>query len=425
MAMNRVFELLDTLNIPYIIDNDGKSLSRLKLIDGHMTIATNTKFFRSYDDYHPERILCMLVKKTKSDKPFWVIPKNREFPTESMINRFWNNDNLLAIEKDSKCAVCYNKLKTFHSCIFCNTYTCVKCFDKMNDNNSTTKCVVCRRWMLDGSDYGMPYIKNPKPISKLAGANPLQKFISFIKSLDGETIIIPRLNNKFIMFDEPLSICRLSFTNRLESDSLSYSDLFEILDKFIKKNIDSGMITFWVIHQTYLIDKELEKPIKELTVIQIRDKEIIPYGNDAYINVLSDDLFYTIKKVEFLEPYKPDLPQYIKDAFDDINQRFPFEKTVSIIPQKNIHSCNFDVDKDGNITTMAIDMLKLFVDSLLNKTKVLYITIRIHTPNGTQFASYKINESFKRLPLKESRVLFNTNIDGLKKSKYIVEFLGE
>lgn len=444
ITIQDVERALDKLAIPYLIDSKSTNIGLFKRETDKITIVTSNSAFKSYDDHHPERIVCFLFKSTNNQ--FLIVVKNRELDLEKYIKFWWNRDCIVN-PKNINCVVCFTTKKNigYMCCNQCYSLTCKKCHVNINGDNDATQCSVCRYWKLDGDAYGVPV--SPDPDNKITcktpnGKSVADQFVNLISQFDGNITIIPRINRSFMM-DAIMEVCKLGWTDRYSDGSMRYKKIREKIEKICKKYTDIKLYTF---RKTYHIDKIANKPVDEMSVfyLDLPNNHLQQMSKDSYINVFDEDRECIVVKTEYMVPFRPVIPGHIRIMFSEINHSYPYEKTISVITENhenhdnhekhdnhisNHHNFNFDVDESGVITTIHVDMLAwcLSANLTFHDNQKIYVTCRIHKYEDKQKADFMCytfsRRGYARINPSSAHDVFSSDIDGLKNSKDIQVFL--
>lgn len=425
-----VFAALNELNIPYEIDTTSHKHEQVKTLPDKIVVVTSPAAIASYDDHHPERIACMLYKYTGDRSiQFIVIVKNRESDIKRRISFWWNNQIDLP---NGECTICFRpntKIPVVSMCWHCHKTVCVQCYNRMNaDNNNMSQCPTCRTWTLDGDQFGQP--SAVLQVQKPSAGTPVDQLMNIIKQLDGMTVIIPRIGNMFAL-DDIMEICRLSFTKRYSNEVMRIRDVRKHLQK-VYEEYGNKALRLYVARRTYQIDKTSGKPVVELSVFDMTDDTLLfAYSNNAYINVLDDIIESVwpnsqIVKSELVLPDVATMPTYVLELFRSINLEFPHTKTVSVCTPSG-DGMNFDVDAVGVITTMHMDMASAAMRLLLASNAYIVVTCRVHkyaNQEQSDFLAFHLRgDTYTRMSINECKKCFRSNVDGLKSSKRIVNFM--
>jgi hypothetical protein len=430
---------------PYFNDT-AKTIANFNVPKGRIAIVVSPRALKSYDPCHPERIRCILCNDEKVD--LLIIVKNRDLDVKTFI-RYWDQRKSikeLIAEKQSKCDVCcanlINRRKiSFQICCVCSYIMCKRCFDKVAVTSSSHKCPQCRQWLLDGEDYGLPYKELDFTLPDDYETLPLpKKLYAVLSKLDGRCLILPRVDEAFVMTDE-LQFCKASYTNRYLNNDIN--DIIESIMEIynVVKQIDpSTEVRFYTLRTTYKIDKQHDLPIDEIAAFKITTNDIRQYAPDSWIDVFDEVLgpqhqHQAIRhKVTYLSPHEYTLPKSFQALSIEL-AKIEHAKVVSIVNRfrNNKQPCvaiNFDVNKDNVITSAHEDFVKARIcDAYERLPTETYVTCRIlkyDDIDHADYITYKCSherEAFEKLDSKESRKLFNENIDNLKRSKYIQVFL--
>lgn len=442
-----VTEAIESLGKTPYFNDTAKTIANFNVPKGRIAIVVSPRALKSYDPCHPERIRCILGNDNKDE--FIVIVKNRDLDVKTFI-RYWDQRKSLTeiiAEKQSRCDVCdvnliNNRRKIpFHTCCVCSYIMCMRCFDKVAVTSTSHKCPQCRQWSLDGEDYGLPYneldLTLPEDYEQLSLSKKLYIILS---KLDGSCMIIPRVDDAFVMTDE-IQFCKASYTNRYLVNDIG--DIVQsILDIYnaAKQTNPSSIVRFYTLRTTYKIDKSSDLPIEEISAFKINKKNITQYAPDSWIDVFDEILGPRHKhqavrhKVIYLSPHEYTLPKSFQALSIEL-AKIDHTKVVSIVnrfinDKEPRVAINFDVNKDNVITSAHEAFVKARICDAYERGPIeTYITCRIlryDDVDHADYITYKYNheiDAFEKLDTNESRKLFNENIDNLKRSNRIQVFL--
>jgi len=417
-SIEQVTTALTNIGKLFIIDDASKSIETCRMETGNVTIVTSEYAIHKYDTFHPERILCIIVKNNR----FYVCVKNRVVDLEATL-RFWIDKEMPKME----CGVCYKgtskkRLLTGAMCGYCMTFTCIRCRDRISEGG-LFKCPYCRTWELDGVEYGIPHDQLNLIEPTVLTTGPA-KLCDLVSQLDGLVTIIPSIAGK-IDTRNISEVCRLSFTNRFTTDGVRLGkvrkSLQELVDRFKSFRV-------YLLRSTYMIDEVTKNPVEEASAFIVTRDELIQYRADAWIDVLPIDQNFNRVIVEYLQPQEFEVPPSLKDLFFQVNTDYSFHKTWSIVAHDG-QSANFDVDKDGKITTMTVPMLAGYLAYKCGQK--LLLTCRIFDVDDSDkemmHASLLTFEydgaETTRLSPEQCKAIFKKDRDGLKSSKRIARFL--
>lgn len=383
-------------------------------------IITNRKRIAEYDDEHPERILCILRKPNESFQ--CVVTKNRDNDTESQIALWLRKTEYM---DQTECAICFEKMHQASTCFQCYTMICEACYFKLYDDvDNVMKCPACRTWALNGSEFGCPASTLNIVDRRSEIADPIDYFVDIVKQLDGLISIIPRIYQEF-HFHKSMIGGRKSFTTRYIEGSLK----LETMRKKLRKLLQPGL-RLYILRKTYVMDKVHEKPVVELSVFAYNDleKSIFALKNDAYVDVLPEEVNFHRVKTEIVRPREFTRPVIFCDIFKEIRGLFPnVASTVAISTSNSSYGCNFDMDRDGRIETIHDDMLNYMLTGIMEKSfRIIIVTVRGHVHgtdiNTSHFTAFAIeNDAINRYV--DSKKIWARNVDGLKSSRFIEKWL--
>ena len=408
MSVNLVIQILNRLNIKTKIDKRSKSINEsakalFYIGDAESIILTSFTAINNYDSYHPERITCIVLKKQENDVlSYYVVVNDRDIDLEKAIRFWWLNDEIYNADNMS-CVVCMRNKRENIKCCHCRSLICLSCHDKLT-NNECMQCPICRQWNLYGPDFGFAFTFPPalRDGNQSNTKHTIDSFYQLLDKLDGCTHILIRVDNAF--YDEGLTITKLSGTNRYAIDSMRLKDIKKRLNKRIQQNATKN-ITIWLFRNTFKILDN--KPMQEVSVFGMQNgMECIQYSKNAWINIFDSDEF-TMVKTEYLEPYKFILPDYVKQVFSDIAIMNTEIKTISITDEKK-NGMNFDMDENGNITTIHEDMIAVYY-ARLSKASKLYLICRTNVSYSVLAYEF-VDEKANRLSPNEVQKLVESNI---------------
>lgn len=413
-SIEQITTALANIGKPFIIDDASKSIETCRMEAGKVTVLTSEHAIHKYDTHHPERILCIIVKSNM----FYVCVKNRVVDLEVTL-RFWIDKEMPKME----CGVCYKGASkkrplTGAMCGYCMTFTCIRCRDRISEG-CLFKCPYCRTWELDGDEYGIPHDQlNLIEPTVLTGP---AKLCDLVSQLDGLVTIIPSIAG-MIDTQNISEVCRLSFTNRFTENSMRLGkvrkSLQELVDKFKSFRV-------YLLRSTYMIDEVTKNPVEEASAFVVTRDELVQYRADAWMDVLPIDKSFHRVIVEYLPPREFDVPASLKDLFLQVNTDYPFHKTWAIVASDG-QSADFDVDKDGKITTMTVPRLAAYF--AYKRGQKLILTCRIFDVDNEMMHASLLTFEFDgeeatRLNPEQCKAIFKKDLDGLKRSKRITRFL--
>ena len=404
MSINHIIHILQILKVKTTVDkrsktiNDSaKALFRSDEDVKESIILTSITAIKNYDSYHPERITCIVLKKQQNDVlTYYVVVNDRDIDIEKALRFWWLNDEVFNADNMS-CVVCMRNNRKNIMCCHCRALICLSCHDKLT-NNESMQCPICRQWNLYGPDFGTPFLDT---IHDNQSNYSIDSLYQLLDKLDGCMRIFIRINNRF--YNEGMVMTKLSGTNRYAHDSMRLKDI----KKRLNNRRTTKNITIWLFRNTFKILDD--KPIQEVSVFGLdSNDQLYQYGKNAWINVFDSDEF-TMVKTEYLEPHKFVLPDYVKQVFSEISIINTDIKTISITDEQK-NGMNFDMDENGNITTMHDDMLAAFYCKLQNKP--LFLICRTNVSHS--ILAYELNdEKAIRLLPKEVQKLVERNLDDL------------
>lgn len=453
--MDLVLQTLAELEVPIVLDAGCKSVKTFKCeSDQVVTVVTSEAAIREYDSYHPERIECILLR---SGAPIQIIVNNREQDVPAMV-RTWMGRALHSYYGDLDCQVCYRQARDriyhLHVCPTCSFRSCHACLSNLEVDDDVHQCPQCRQWLLSGNEFGTPLERLPGvPLPGCGGGQEGQqrlaavdRLMQMIGRLDGEVLITLRVGKRFMEPPEPLSVCRLTHTTRYCQGHMAHRELWTALRRALVRLRDdpaneTAPLQVYVSRKTYGIDRSADgnsRPIMEVSVLQVSDDGtgLHQLSTDAWVNVF--DTPYAIRKVEYLSPaHVFPVPDYVFQLFRQLNEAHPGRnKTVSVVRCRREgrldYGINFDVDgADGRIATMHPDMVRVCLHNLLvaKGGHRCYALVRIDSSPGgggstARLEAYEFHpHEYRRLGPQECREVFELDLDGLKNSVRVREFL--
>lgn len=445
----RVADALECIGIPFKLEESARSLETCMPAGVGVAVVTSRHVIYAYDAYHPERIVCMILK---SDGTFYVVVNNREFVDfQARLRSFLSMDSRVTHSRLS-CGICYasaDRMKrfTFTQCPHCSFVSCIRCLKKMGElETSASQCPHCRQWKLDGDSFGTP-VELLKPLrspsssdaSIIGGdsnpkSNPISDFMDMLDQLDGETVILPRIAKQvYLEVDgRVLATCRLSGTNRYsrEDDAyMTHRQLRKHLERLLHKAARGALeFCLYTVRATFSIDASAQKPVHEVSLFQITPAgRLLQLEPEAWS--LSHIGMSDVHRVQVthIPPHVFEVPHVFRRLMEQVSAEHPCHKTISVV--RDAHCCaNFDVSSTGEVLTMAPAMLARFSSSAFTTADgVVVVTVRVlkdETRQAAEFAAYRIlGDSIERLDAVEAKRVFNRNVDGLKGSKRIMNFI--
>ena len=410
MDLQAVTSVLDGMHVEHVTDATSPSLVHVRTPAGKVTVVTSTAAIRDYDPYHPERILCIVLRQHAGD--FFVVVKDRDVDLSRSLPFWWKRERL-ANAGDAECVVCFKRHYRFTCCFHCHALLCHDCHARIHGDRTATQCPLCRSWSLCGDGYGRPW-EGPPIQGPLPGSTPVDKLVGVLARLDGAITIVPRVDRKFL-FDKAVGFCKLAFTTRYARGSMRIRDVRARLERLCSHHADCVELLFYVTRRTYRVT---DAPVEEVSVFQVQGGELFALSNDDYVRSLTGD-GVSFVKTELVAPSKRVVPGHAYTLFAEINAAHPCPKTVSVAlaGEKKIRT-NFNVDAGGNITTIHPSMLVTTLATMFASGHDMYVTCRLHRYEDNRFIDFKAykldGDGFKQLDEDESRAIFHKNVDGLK-----------
>jgi hypothetical protein len=444
-AAARVLDGLARIGIKWRVDSQAASLSACELHEGGVVVVTSRRAIAAYDDYHPERIVCLVVKP---DRSFLVFVNNREIAdVDASLRRFWAVDQWRLLER-AECGVCYSvptrrRPLRFGQCPYCGFISCTTCMKKMGElDEDASRCPHCRQWKLDGDAFGTPLDDLRPPDADLVEGidreerkDPLDLFADIVGALDGEVTVLPRVGAE-VHPGACLRTCRLTGTDRI-SRSDCYMRRKALLRELRRLRAsharNSWQFYLYTLRTTFRVDAGAERPVEEVSLFQVTpDGHLWQLQPDAWKLECVPALRRVVHrvKVAHVKEHAFEMPAALRSLLADALSQ-ECEKTVSFASERV--EANFDVDRAGAITTMPAAMVaRAAWEAMRDAGEAgLDVCARIHShPGGASstladLVTYRLRENgtVERLSPAESRRIFNRDLDGLKRSKRIVNFL--
>ena len=272
-----IIQALIKLKIPYEIDATCSSISSAKKVKTGVAVVTSRRAIYNYDNNHPERVICILVK---CGSFIFVCVNNREYDAESCISTWYKRD-VNEFVGDATCDVCtrFSGNIGFHACFICNYHICRKCMMKIQIDESAHQCPQCRQWILSDEGYGTRFDGNQIQIA-LNNKHPVDKLMFVLSKLDGAIDIQLRINR--IFYPEIIDICRLSNTHRYSKNYSKKTRVGKLLrmmyEEIHKENLD---LKIYITRRTFSIDCALQKPIKEVSVFDLSSDNLLQLSKNA------------------------------------------------------------------------------------------------------------------------------------------------
>lgn len=437
LSVDAVRTQFDRLGVKHVTDTTSYTLVDAQPSNARsVVIVASPSAIRDYDSYHPERILCILLRRfPNGDLEHFVITRDRDLDLSRLIPFWWSQTtSITTTMKKAECIVCFKKpCSQVVFCVHCRSTVCLACHERMYGSRDAERCASCRMWRLSGDMYGVPW--DAGRVVTPSGLTPLDKLMSVLDQLDGGVSILPRIDRAF---DDRLELrfCRLAFTSRYSVAS----DPRHTVHKKLKRLLDQldslrHEVLLYVIRTTHRVVDASRGPVAEVSLFQVRGDELLAYGNDQYKLVFKDD-FVDFVKTELAVPNQRALPAHVGRLFNEINTLHPFSKTISVVaPVLDDSGMNFDVDANGCVTTMHPDMLVTLVDNLITRVRhlppvkgrgrnkkardgpLILVTCRIFRDpdlGAADFVVYALTvDSFRMLCESEARSVYESDVDGL------------
>lgn len=415
--MDQVISAITSLGVPFRIDEKIHSIAHANIIkkENEIIILTSKKAMATYDSIHPERITCIVIFKDS----YRIIVNDREYDVVANIKFAYN-----ATYDFSKCecVVCFRKVKTFAMCHGCHGILCVKCNDKLTID-SAIQCPVCRLWILSGDGFGRPF--KTKMVIENNDLKSASKLSSILNNIDGGEInIMLRVNHEFI-YNQSLTMNKLVGTDRYSKTNMEYKSVPKIrekLNKWIGRWLETTPdIMIYVVRKTYGIDKEFSKPIVEQSVFRVKHDILYQLSVDACFKLdFSENS--VVKLVEYIEPSEYSIPKCVQDMFDFVNT-YKCDKTISFVCIGTHIRFNFDIDNEGNISTMHYMRMCALVDNAFgfakSAKKPMHAICRFFgKPNVCLITSYKFDGILSlQMDKCECKKMVDANVDDLLDSE--------
>ena len=423
MALDNIVKILSEF-CTVVIDDKSKSIKACKLEEeGVVTVLTSCVAIKNYDQNHPERITCIILKNINKITIFYVVVNNRNINFRNAM-RFWYNRKL--VDTSVECSICFKtfgQVKQIIPCVHCNSILCLSCYQNItNEDGEVSTCPVCRQVSIIGDDFGVPH-ENEISLPIVASAqHPIDQFCEILRKLDGEIMIIARIGRAFIE-SNPIMMSTMSRTNRYIDGSLKLKEIRTILKKIHAKYAKSGGLSFYIVRKTFKIDVTSNKPIKEVSRFQLTESSLYQYNNNAWIVVFNID-GYHLAKTEYIKPHVFQLPDHVMKIMEEVKQ-LKQETTISITSEDGEESMNYDMDSNGEITTTHHDMMIAYVSLLLTSEQWIYLISRLHLDERrSNIVCHKFNmDCSMRMNPNDSKKIIRLNLDELNKSRIINTYL--
>jgi len=261
---------------------------------------------RNYDNNHPERIVCILIKiqvatASKAPSPVHVVVNNRQIDYVSSIRRWFYDEDVI-----KECPICYNETNDFVYCSSCSSVTCKTCHDLLIVKNSHNdshkfKCPICRQWSLFGNGYGTPLdqLATRQGQTHLSVTSVNDFVDNVLAYLDGHVAIHVELDYDFNM--KPIaSFTRLSKTTRVIGTKAREirQTLCQLLSTCNKQQRHRSIIYLYIFRDTYLIQ---EKPVVEISLFELTIDRLIQHGKHSIDGMRFNQLQVVYKPVEHIQ----------------------------------------------------------------------------------------------------------------------------
>ena len=464
-SVSRVLEALRRANIQHAVDDCARSIETCTPLQDGLTVLTSPSAIRSYDAYHPERIVCIVLKP---DYTFRVVVNNRQsIDVDAELRSFWTMDRQQALHAASvSCGICYQSAQTqtprkkkkrsrqfrFAVCTHCAFVSCVACLQKMGSLGApAVRCPNCRRWGLDGDAFGTPLAMlqschrdcdDNEATKRCGGENDgINVFVErVIAPLDGEVTILPRIG-EHVVADANLVTCRLAGTKRLSKEDPAYMTTTQLRKKLQQlwtacSRFRRCQFYVYVFRTTFCTDvAETQKLIEEVSFFQITpDRRLLQIDDDAWVlpavSMAPEGADTKQVKVMHAEPHRYEAPAAFEKLLRHINEVFPHFKAVSLSVRSSCtgagkSTANFDVSADGQVLTMSKALLARMTYTVLESAGesdgVVVVCVRVfchgeRVRDRADLVSFRLQptreDEPKRMPADESRRLFDTGVDG-------------
>lgn len=437
-TIDDVHNALNELQLEFKEDFNKTCIASAVLSIRELCILRNKKLFRKYDPQYPERILCIMIIP---DKPYIVLVKQKMYDMKHFI-KFSIFENMFPMKiaelrkQRLECQVCMEKIKTaVIKCTMCNCFLCDKCLGKIQEDEYCWQCPTCRHWMLEGQLFGVPF--DTEMYLDIELGTTRRQFGQLLENLDGFIEIIPRKNTTIIA-DLEIAYCKYPFTKQKYDKNYSTPQCIGKNLEELFKITNEESFTFYLVRQTYAIDPVSNHPINEISFFRWCKDKLVQYEVDAWnLKCITDifaDMKKTWKKVEYMEPNVLEIPKTFIELKDNISRAFPGDKkTISIVGFEKGDIANFDVNERDEIETMATAQIARILDEFTTKNKTFYVTARIIDPErkNVRFVMYTSKKDtatgqigvFEKMDKKQTKKLFDRDVDGLKRSMFIHTFV--
>jgi len=300
---------------------------------------------------------------------------------------------------------------------------CLSCYQKItNEDGQVSTCPVCRQVSIIGDDFGVPHENEISLPIVAAAQHPIDQFCEILRKLDGEIMIILRIGSGFVESD-PIIMSTMSRTNRYIDGSPKLKEIRTILKMVHAKYAKSRGLSFYIVRKTFKIDVTSNKPIKEVSRFHVMKSSLYQYNNNAWIVVFNID-GYHLAKTEYIKPHVFQIPDHVMNIMEEVKQ-LKQEATISITCEDGEESMNYDMDANGEITTIHHDMMIAYVSLLLTSNQWIYMISRLHLDERrSNILCHKFNTNCSmRLNPNDNKKTIRLNLDDLNKSRIINTYL--
>jgi hypothetical protein len=297
--MQSVCSALDTLSLPYIIDKNALSIYQARDEKGKVTIVRSSIAFAEYDDKHPERIFCILVKRESNLFSYNAIVKNREYDLVKSIQVWLRRESMDM--RNAECCICFKRPKPKAlPCQVCTALLCIPCWRKLvNDDDESHCCPQCRTWHMPGERFGGAENVDVAKV-KTQGCDWIDQLLQVVTQLDGEVHIIPIVDSKITPKDV-MMYNRLAFTTRYADESMRLQQIRKKL-RTLSKVYKNDFNQVYLSRKTFHVDKDYNKPITEMSLFGMSEngRALQQVRSGEWLDIFEDSKFTVYQPTIYL-----------------------------------------------------------------------------------------------------------------------------
>lgn len=308
-VLSRVRAGLDAAGASWYEDHVCVLMKDCTVPAGQVALVLNPQAFKAYDAEHPERIVCLLVRRDGMDVIFCAMVNNRDVNIEANVRR-WLTAPLAKEEvQQTDCCVCMRDAPTCKRmmvCIGCCSLLCERCALEIGDSDAL-QCPVCRQWQLSGPSFGTPLeLLARTTTGSLCEAptrckDPAEALVDVIAALDGEVFLLPCIGGE-LLFESSVVVGRLTKTNRRIDGTMRVREARMRLRALCRRHLQSAAdeLVIYSMRGVFAIDKERERPVEERSAFRLTRTHLLQMRPDEW-DLIHDAPNVAVRKVEYMQ----------------------------------------------------------------------------------------------------------------------------